>query len=134
MMDARVKETVTECTEGSDNGRLTFPQVVMKLIDAGVEHYHADLRRSEKTYYMPEGDSAVITCHAINRNPAKSFSAAGVEAAVRSIQRGQLSYSEFCDQIAVAGCIGYFVSIVGRRAVYYGRTQETYVEPFPPAQ
>lgn len=132
-MDARVKQKVTECTEGSDSGRLTFPQVVSKLIDAGVEHYHADLRRSEKTYYMPQGDSAVIPCHAINRNPATSFSAAGVEAAVRSVQRGQLSYTEFCDRIAAAGCVGYFVSIAGRRAVYYGRTQETYVEPFPPA-
>ncbi len=30
-----------------------------------------------------------------------------------------------------AGCAGYFVSLIGRRAVYFGRTAETHVEPFP---
>ena len=36
-MDAHASEVVRECTAGSDAARLTFPQVVMKLVEAGVE-------------------------------------------------------------------------------------------------
>lgn len=32
------------------------------------------------------------------------------------------------------GCVGYHVSLAGRRAVYYGRSGETHVEQFPPAK
>jgi glutamate-1-semialdehyde 2,1-aminomutase len=35
---------------------------------------------------------------------------------------------EFCEQIAAARCVGYMVSLAGRRAVHYGRTAEVYVE------
>lgn len=130
-MDASVKDIVEECTRGSDEERLTFPAVVMKLMSAGVERYHADLRRAEKTYYLPDGGSHVIASAPIDAQTARGFSASAVEAAVRAIQAGRISYKTFCERIAAAGCVGYLVSLTGRRAVYYGRTGECYVEPFP---
>jgi uncharacterized protein YbcV (DUF1398 family) len=133
-MNAAAEQVAKECTEGSDDGSLTFPQVVQKLMAAGVERYHADLRRAEKIYYMPGGESFVTPSATLKGNPAQNFSAAGVEAAVRAIQQGKTSYAAFCEQINAAGCVGYFVSLAGRRAVYYGRTCETYVEPFPGAK
>jgi uncharacterized protein YbcV (DUF1398 family) len=133
-MDAKIKAVAKECTEGSDDGSLTFPQVVQKLMAAGMERYHADLCRGEKTYYMPDGGSVIVPSAALKGKPAHNFSASGVETAVKAIQRGQTSYIEFCEQIFAAGCVGYFVSMAGRRAVYYGRTCETYVEPFPGAK
>ncbi len=33
-----------------------------------------------------------------------------------------------------AGCVGYFVQITGRRVIYFGRSGESHVEQFPPAQ
>jgi uncharacterized protein YbcV (DUF1398 family) len=60
-----------------------------------------------------------------------AFSAEGVAHAVGATQAGQIKYRAFCRQIAAAGCAGYFVSLPGRRAVYYGRTGETHVEHFP---
>ena len=65
---------------------------------------------------------------------ALKFSAEGVEKAVRAIQRQQIAYREFCRLIADAGCVGYFVSLAGRRAVYYGRTGDEHVEWFPGAK
>jgi uncharacterized protein YbcV (DUF1398 family) len=50
------------------------------------------------------------------------------------IQAQKIKYREFCVRIADAGCVGYLVSLVGRRAVYYGRSGESYVEPFPTAK
>ena len=133
-MDAAIKDVMRGCTEGSDAGRLTFPEVVMKLMQAGVERYHADLQRAEKVYYMPDGGSHVVPSEPVGSRPAEAFSADGVERAVRAIQAGTIDYKTFCRQIADAGCVGYFVSMAGRRAVYYGRSGNSLVEPFPPAR
>lgn len=132
-METQVKNVVEACTAGSDSGDMIFPVVVRNLMAAGVERYHADLLRGEKTYYLPNGESHRVACHALTEAPAPAFSAEGVEAAVRAIQAGSIRYGEFCARIAAAGCVDYLVSLAGRRAVYYGRTGDCYVERFPPA-
>ena len=133
-MEAHVKRVMEECTSGSDDGRLTFPQSVKKLIDVGVEQYHADLRRAERTYYLSNDESHVVEAQAIETSPGRDFSAPSVEAAVRAIQANKITYKEFCERIVAAGCVGYLISMPGRRAVYFGRTGESYVEPFPTAK
>lgn len=128
-----VKDVVTECAAGSEEARLTFPQVVAMLEEAGVERYHADLSRSEITYYLPDGASHVVAGAAAGGPSARDFSAAGIAAAIRASQAGDITYKEFCKRIAAAGCVGYVVSLAGRRAVYSGRTGDSHVEPFPAA-
>lgn len=132
-MQAEIIEVLQECTDASDQERVTFPEVVMKLMQAGVERYHADLLRAEKVYYLPSGESHRVAAGPIETTPAGDFTAAGVHAAVRAIQQQKIRYREFCERIAQAGCVGYIVSLAGRRAVYYGRSGENYVEPFPSA-
>lgn len=133
-MDSGVKEVMVEATRASDEERATFGDVVMKLIQAGVERYHCDLVRGEKTYYLPNGKSEVVAGEAVGVAPAGEFSAAGVDAAVREIQAGKIQYRTFCTRIAEAGCVGYHVSLAGQRAVYYGRTGDCHVEWFPGAK
>ena len=130
-MNANVKAVMEECSKGSDEERLSFPDVVKKLADAGVERYHADLCRSEKTYYLPDGSSHVVTSPQHAAGPAHNFSPASISAAVRAIQAGKIGYREFCARIAAAGCAGYFVTLAGRRAVYYGRSGDEFIEWFP---
>lgn len=130
-MDVAVIE---ECTRASHEERITFGEVVGRLIAAGVERYHVDLVRGESTYFMPDGQSHRVTYEPASTRPDDSFSAEGVLAAVRSIQAGRTKYLAFCRQIMEAGCVGYIVSMQGQRAVYYGRSGETYVEPFPGAR
>jgi uncharacterized protein YbcV (DUF1398 family) len=132
-MQANVSEIMQECTDASDQERISFPEVVMKLMQAGVERYHADLLRAEKIYYLPSGESHRVAAAAVGTTPAPSFAADAVAAAVRAIQQRKIQYREFCERIARAGCVGYMVSLAGRRAVYYGRTGDCYVEPFPAA-
>lgn len=122
---------IEECTRASHEERITFGEVVGRLIEAGVERYHVDLVRGESTYFMPDGQSHRMTYEAFDTRPAEAFSADGVLAAVRAIQAGKTKYLTFCRQIMEAGCVGYLVSMQGQRAVYYGRSGETYVEPFP---
>jgi len=130
-MQAHLTHTMQECTEASDQERISFGEVVMTLMQAGVERYHADLLRAEKIYYLPSGESHRVPAARVEAMPAPMFAAEGVAAAVRAIQQRNTQYREFCERIAQAGCVGYIVSLTGRRAVYYGRTGDSYVEPFP---
>jgi len=129
-MQSDVKKLVHDITEASDESRIVFPDVVKGLTRAGVERYHANLIDGTRTYYMPD-DSFEVVQSRKTVAPAATFLPEKVENAVRTIQRGEIDYREFCDRIAAAGCVGYFVSLAGRRAQYYGRTNETYTELFP---
>jgi uncharacterized protein YbcV (DUF1398 family) len=133
-MDAHIRDAMVEATRASDEEQVTFGEVVMKLMQAGVERYHADLLRGEKTYYLPNGESEVVAGEPVGVAPAREFSTAGVNAAVREIQAGKIRYRTFCARIAHAGCVGYHVSLTGQRAVYYGRTADCHVEWFPGAK
>jgi uncharacterized protein YbcV (DUF1398 family) len=132
-LNAHVKGAMLWATAESDAERVTFPEVVKALMDAGVERYHADLVTSTKTYYLPNGETEIVPCHAVGAI-ARDFDASAVEKAVRAIQAHTIQYREFCGRIAAAGCVGYFVSLAGRRAIYYGRTGDEHVEWFPGAR
>lgn len=129
-MNSVVKTIVREVVRASDEERITFPEVVTRLIAAGVERYHADLASSERVFYMPDGTSERVPAHKIPQ-AVQLFSAPDVDAAVRAIQRGEFQYREFCARIAAAGCVGYHVFVGGRRTVYYGRSGDMHVEYFP---
>lgn len=129
-MDTHVTDVVREIVAASDEERIVFPEVVSRLAAAGVERYHADLVLATKTFYTPAGRAETLSGHRSSA-PALTWNPAAVAAAVRDSQQGKIKYREFCERIAAAGCVGYFVSLLGRRATYYGRTSETHVELFP---
>jgi len=120
-----------EVAKRSHEGTISFPEVVGKLAEAGVERYHADLCRGERVFYMPDGESHVERSGEEHKHAAVEFSAAGVDAAVRTIQRGEIDYQEFVHRILTAGCVNYFVYITGRQTLYYGRNGDVHVEKFP---
>ncbi len=133
-MDDHVKDVVCEMTKASEEERISFPDVVELLTQAGVERYHADLLAGTKTYYMPDGSFEITPSRALQ--PANDFKGDIVQQAVHAIAQGEIGYRAFCERIAGAGCVGYFVSLAGKRAVYYGRTLAAHVEwftgPLPP--
>ena len=130
-MEESLQSVVIECTRASDEEQKTFPVIIGALSAAGVERYHADLVKHEKTYYTAAGQSFVVESRPCEEAPTQVFHADQIEAAVRASQRQQIGYREFCRRVLQAGCAGYWVSITGQRAVYYGRTGETHVELFP---
>jgi len=122
---------IEESSAGSEAGRLKFPDVVRMLGEAGVERYHADLRRAEKRYYMPDGRSHAVRGATVEGPFAADFIVESVVAAIRAAQMDSIDYPEFCRRAAAAGCVFYLVSLPGRRVVYFGRTGESHVEHFP---
>ncbi|MBX3439479.1 MAG: DUF1398 family protein [Planctomycetaceae bacterium] len=130
-MNAEQTRVIQGCAHGALSGEFAFPEIVGRLAKIGVERYHADYSRSEITYYMADGDSRVVATPHPHHATAKEFSASAVEAAVRQSQRNEHTYLDFIEKTMVAGCVGYFVQISGRRVIYFGRNGESHVEHFP---
>jgi len=128
-------EAVEECSQRSANETITFPEVVQKLAAAGVDFYYADLYQHQRIYYFPNGETHTTQSQNLESHPvADTFSADGVQAAVKAIQRGEIQYREFLRRIQAAGTASYSVYIAGKRAIYTGRQGDSYTEWFPGAR
>ena len=129
-----------ECSAGSIAETMNFPAVVGKLMAVGAERYHCDLYRREKTYYLGDGRSHVEPEPELDATElgvagiAHEFSEAGIAAALAAVQAKEISYLEFLRRIMSAGCVGYEVCLTGKRALYFGRAGDVYVEWFPGAK
>ncbi|HXD87154.1 MAG TPA: DUF1398 family protein [Urbifossiella sp.] len=132
-MNAGQTRVIQDCARGALSGEVNFPEIVARLTEVGVERYHADYSRQEITYYLADGDSLVVAAAHPFHDTAVEFSALSVEAAVRQSQRNEHTYLDFIRKTMAAGCVGYFVQIAGRRAMYFGRNGDLHVEHFPPA-
>lgn len=132
-MDAHLTEIAQRCLEGAESNRMTFPQIVGTLMQAGFESYAIDFRRATATYYLPNGDSVVLPTHRAVASIADALDMVALQTAIREAQQlvPGYTYAGFCAKVMAAGCVGYVVSFTGRRAVYFGRTAETHVEHFP---
>ena len=124
-------DTIAECMNLSF-ADTPFPQVVQRLIGAGVQSYTADLVKLRNTYYGADSE-AYDEALPLADGPAiaRAFDSTAVAATVKSIQRGEVGYAEFLRRIMRSGCSHYEVFIGGRKAMYFGRDGAFYTEPFP---
>jgi uncharacterized protein YbcV (DUF1398 family) len=129
-MDKRVKDVVSQLTTALEEERINFADAVQALIEAGVERYHADFVAGTKTYFMPDGSFEITESPIVVAG--QDFMGEAVKEAVHAAEQGETGYRAFRDCLAAAGCVGYFVSIAGRRSVYYGRTLAAHVAWFGP--
>lgn len=123
---------IQECTRGSFAGTVTFPEVVQRLGAIGVERYDADLVRLAKTYYAASGETREDALP-LEEAPriAEELAEAGVREALAAVQRREIDYPEFLRRIMAAGTVAYSVFLAGRRAIYFGRKGDFWVERFP---
>jgi uncharacterized protein YbcV (DUF1398 family) len=132
-MDEAQRSTARDCLAAAEGDRMAFPQIVAALMAAGFESYAVDFRRAVAIYYLADGDSVELPAHRVAATVAPLLDGERMQAAIGEAQRQVpgYSYRGFCEKAAAAGCAGYVVSFVGRRAVYMGRTGEVHVERFP---
>jgi uncharacterized protein YbcV (DUF1398 family) len=135
-MNAEQIAVARDCHEGAETDRMTFPQSVAKLMQAGFDGYLVDLRRGARTFYVPESGSLDLSTAKTTQDIALRFDAESIRGAIHEAQTlaPGYTYRGFCAKVAAAGCAGYLVSFSGRRVLYFGRTGETHVEYFPGAQ
>jgi uncharacterized protein YbcV (DUF1398 family) len=130
-MEQHTLNIIEECAIGAHEGTIRFPDIVAKLLEIGVEQYHADFLRAETTYYLSSGESHVVALSLPDEPIAQEFSAEAVAAAVQASQKEGIHYQEFLLRAMKAGCVGYVVYLDGQRVVYCGRKGDMHIEHFP---
>jgi uncharacterized protein YbcV (DUF1398 family) len=131
-MREEIRNMIDEKLREGFDGKGSFPESVKKLMDADVERYHADLARLEVTYYAKDGSSYQTKMPTDHTYPIGDvFCEESLVDALRTVQRGEITYPEFLKRAARAGTVSYTVYITGRQVPYFGKKGEMYVEYFP---
>jgi uncharacterized protein YbcV (DUF1398 family) len=125
-------QTIKECTEGSFNGSMAFPEVIKKLHQIGIQSYNVDLISMTKTSYDIKN---LFHTQNLNQfsysNISQEFNTQKIKDALLSIQKKETNYPQFLKQIMEAGVCRYEVFIRGFKTIYLGYNGDLYVEPFP---
>lgn len=126
-------DVIKECTSLSLAEQITFPEVVMKLAEAGVERYIADLVGKKKFSYGTQGETHTGDLVFKDVSIPEQLDAAAIKQTITDIQQGRIKYQTFLRRIMEAGCSHYEVFITGRKAIYFGRNGVQHIEEFPKA-
>ncbi len=129
-----MQDVIHEVMTRTQAGEMTFPEVVQKMLGAGVESYYVDYAMGDERIYMADGSTRSEAMTLPRRSVAAEFSAAGLVEAIRGAQADTIRYPEFTRRAVDAGVIGYWAYLTGKKVVYFGRKGEMHVEEFPRAK
>ncbi len=123
---------VHEAAAATLAGTTPFPQIVAKLIAAGVEYYHVDYVGHCKRFYDGNG-TCVITAIPFEGLPsvAPELDMEALRDDIRDSQRNGQHYRDFTIRAMRAGVQGYFAFLRGQRVTYFGRAGDQHTEWFP---
>ena len=125
------KHVIDELAIATQQGKMTFPQVVQGLLEVGVESYLVDFAVKQKTHYLADGTAHTVPMILDPGPIAAEFDNAGLVAAIRGAQADTVRYPEFVKRSTAAGVIGYWAFLTGKRVIYFGRKGEQHIEEFP---
>jgi uncharacterized protein YbcV (DUF1398 family) len=125
------KQQIHEAAIATQQGKMTFPQVVQQLIAAGVESYLVDYTSAQKTHYFADGSTFAIPMILDPGPIAPEFNPEALIAAIRGAQADTVRYPEFVQRATAAGVVGYWAFLTGKRVVYFGRNGGQHIEEFP---
>jgi uncharacterized protein YbcV (DUF1398 family) len=126
---------IVEAAQGTLSGTLSFPEVVGKLLAAGVEYYHVDYVALRKSFYGPNGQVVVTPINYEGLPPvAAEFALEKLRATIFDSQRNGQKYRDFTRRAMEAGVQSYFAFLRGKRVTYMGRTGDQHIEWFPGAE
>ena len=125
------KQVIHEVAIATQQGKMTFPQVVKGLLEVGVESYLVDFATKQKTHYLSDGSTYTVPMILEPGPIAPEFSSSDLVAAIRGAQADTVRYPEFVKRSTAAGVIGYWAYLTGERVIYFGRKGEQHIEEFP---
>ena len=126
---------IRELADAALSGTLSFPEIVGKLIDEGVEYYVVNYATLQFSFHDGEG-SVVLAPLAFEGLPsiAKDFSASALRAAILDSQQNGQKFRQFSRRAMEAGVQSYYAFLRGQRVTYLGRQGDQHVEWFPGAK
>ena len=125
------KQVIHQLAVATQQGKMTFPQVVQGLLEIGVESYLVDFAAKQKTPYLADGTTHTVAMILDPGPIASEFDNAGLVSAIRGAQADTVRYPEFVNRSTAAGVIGYWAFLTGKRVIYFGRKGEQHIEEFP---
>jgi uncharacterized protein YbcV (DUF1398 family) len=125
------QQVIQELATATQQGKMTFPQVVEGLLEAGVESYLVDFATKQKTHYLANGTAHAVPMILDPGPIAEDFNGPDLVAAIRGAQADTVRYPEFVKRSTAAGVIGYWAFLTGKRVIYFGRKGEQHIEEFP---
>jgi uncharacterized protein YbcV (DUF1398 family) len=125
------EQVILELALATQQGKMTFPQVVKGLLEAGVESYLVDFAAKQKTHYLTDGTTYTVPMILDPGPIAAEFDSTGLVTAIRGAQADTVRYPEFVKRSTAAGVIGYWAFLTGKRVIYFGRKGEQHIEEFP---
>lgn len=125
-------EIITQAARASLDGTLSFPEIVSRLLAAGVEYYHVDYVGRRTTFYSATG-AMVVTSLDFEGLPsvAADFDSVALQANIRDSQQQGQKFRGFTHRAMAAGTQGYFAFLRGKRVIYFGRQGDQHTEWFP---
>jgi len=130
-MNGEAIEVIQEVAAETQAGRLIFPEVVRRLLEVGVESYFIDFATGSETFYFENSGTYSETMTLPLNAIAEEFSKEDLVAAIRGAQSDAVRYPEFVRLATVAGVIGYWAFLTGKKVTYFGRKGEQHTEVFP---
>lgn len=127
-MDVNV---IVECKSASLENSITFPEVVQKMLAAGVERYIVDLVSRQCHYYGVDNEYYHLALGFDPGTVALTFNSVEVQKSLKDIQQQVLDYKNFLSRIAVSGCSHYEAFLTGKKVIYTGRDGNQHIELFP---
>jgi len=124
-------QVIHQLAVATQQGKMTFPQVVQGLLEIGVESYLVDFAAKQKTHYLADGTTHTVAMILDPGPIASEFDNAGLVSAIRGAQADTVRYPEFVNRSTAAGVIGYWAFLTGKRVIYFGRKGEQHIEEFP---
>jgi uncharacterized protein YbcV (DUF1398 family) len=126
-MDAEAKSKIEQIYMDAES----YPDLVQRLIEAGIRSYTVDAGTGTILYRLSEGNHFLHEGHFI-REVAPKFSRELTIQAIRDNQQGRSDYQDFMNAIAKAGVRFYEATLEGenKRVTYIG-TGGSYVESIP---
>ena len=121
---------INECKFLSLAGKITFPEVVMKLATTGVERYIIDLVGLKGLYYNTKNQFYISDIDFGASSVPENFDIAEIKRAITDIQQKLINYQTFLSRIIEAGCSHYEVFITGKKVIYFGRDGSQHIELF----
>lgn len=132
-MNDQQRQIAELCKQSAEDSSMDFLEIVKQLTHVGFERYIVDFCGATVTYYLPSGESIMLKTYKEKILVAEYFDTKSIQTAIKDAQMkvAGYTYNSFREQVMKAGCIGYIVSFLGERVVYFGRTGENHVEYFP---
>ncbi len=125
------KQRMHELAMATQQGEMTFPEVVKGLLEVGVESYQVNLATMQKTHFLSDRATHTVPMILDPGPVAAEFDSDAIVAALSDAQADAIRYPEFVKRVVAAGVIGYWAFLSGKRVLYLGRKGEQYIREFP---